>query len=135
MWLILLICHYFYWLSWANPWRPFNPILGEQIDLVGPINESFIPNWTKSIENDETKDTIDSPDSNDAFNSTQMPFNSIDRDREPLDEVERIEPRHWPVRPDVLYTRSAVPSTTEISFPRNPLNPPTLAQKDPSTQR
>ncbi|XP_043257354.1 MAM and LDL-receptor class A domain-containing protein 1-like [Colletes gigas] len=133
MWLILWICYCLYYLSYATPWRPLNPMLGEQIDLVGPINQSFVPNW--NIENDETRGTIDSPDSNDAFNSTQIPFNSIDRDREPLDEVERIEPRHWPVRPDILYTRRAVPSTTEISLPRNPLNPPTLAQRDPSTQR
>ncbi|XP_076625813.1 MAM and LDL-receptor class A domain-containing protein 1 [Colletes latitarsis] len=133
MWLVLWICYCLYYLSYATPWRPFNPMLGEQIDLVGPINQSFVPNW--NIENDETRGTIDSPDSNDAFNSTQIPFNSIDRDREPLDEVERIEPRHWPVRPDILYTQRAVPSTTEISLPRNPLNPPTLAQRDPSTQR
>ncbi|XP_053986898.1 MAM and LDL-receptor class A domain-containing protein 1-like [Hylaeus volcanicus] len=135
MWLILLISYCLYCLSHATPWRPLNPMLGEQVDLVGPINDSFIPNWTRSAENDEARGAIDSPDFNDAFNSTQMPFNTIDRDREPLDEVERIEPRHWPVRPDVLYTRNALPSTTEISLPRNPFNPPTLAQRDPSTQR
>lgn len=135
MWLILLTSNYWYWLICASPWRPVKPMFGEQIDLVGGMNDSFIPNWTKSTEHDEVKDAIDTLDSKDAFNVTQIPFNSIDRDREPLDEVERIEPRQWPARPDILYTRGAFPTTTEIPLPRNPFNPPTLAQRDPSTQR
>lgn len=135
MWLILLVCYCLYCLSCADHWRPINPMLGEQVDLVGGLNESFIPNWTKSIEHDDTKDAIDTLSSRDAFNATRIPFNSIDRDRELLDEVERIEPRHWPVRPDIFYTRGALPTTTEIPLPRNPLNPPTLAQRNPSTQR
>ncbi|XP_076240452.1 MAM and LDL-receptor class A domain-containing protein 1 [Calliopsis andreniformis] len=135
MWLIFLVFHCLYWIISASSWRPLNPMLGEQIDLVGAINESFIPNWTKSIEQEEAKDTIDTLDPKDVFNVTQIPFNSIDRDREPLDEVERIEPRQWPIKPDVLYPRGALPTTTEIPIPRNPLNPPTLAQRNPSTQR
>ncbi|XP_015439108.1 PREDICTED: MAM and LDL-receptor class A domain-containing protein 1-like [Dufourea novaeangliae] len=135
MWFTLLICYCLSLISDASPWRPVNPMFGEQIDLVGVTNESFTPNWTKSVENEETKDTIDTPDTDNAFSSTRVPFNFIDRDREPLDEVERVEPRQWPVRPDILYTRNSVPSTTAISLPRNPLNPPTLAQRDPSTQR
>ncbi|XP_034192105.2 MAM and LDL-receptor class A domain-containing protein 1 isoform X1 [Osmia lignaria lignaria] len=131
MWLVLLICYCLYSLSSSTSWYPVYPILGEQIDLVGTLNESFTHNWTKSIENDEAKDVFDSDN---PFNSTQIPFNSIDRDREPLDEVERIDPRNWPVRPDVFYTRT-VPSTTEISLPRNPLYPSTSAQRNSSTQR
>lgn len=131
MWLVLLICYCLYSLSSSTSWYPVYPILGEQIDLVGTLNESFARNWTKSIENDEAKDVFDSDD---AFNSTQIPFNSIDRDREPLDEVERIDPRNWPVRPDIFYTRT-IPSTTEVSLPRNPLYPSTSAQRNSSTQR
>lgn len=135
MWLILLICNCLYWLTCASSWIPLNPMLGEQIDLVGGENESFIPNWTKSMENDETKDVFDTFVTNDAFNSTQFPFNSIDRDHDLMDEVEHIEPRHWPGRPDILYTRTIIPPTTEMPLPRKPLNPPTLAQRNSSTQR
>ncbi|XP_071871050.1 MAM and LDL-receptor class A domain-containing protein 1 [Bombus fervidus] len=135
MWLILLTCNCLYWLTCASSWIPLNPMLGEQIDLVGGENESFIPNWTKSMENDETKDVFDTFVTNDAFNSTQFPFNSIDRDHDLMDEVEHIEPRHWPVRPDILYTRTIIPPTTEMPLPRKPLNPPTLAQRNSSTQR
>ncbi|CAK9817198.1 MAM and LDL-receptor class A domain-containing protein 1 (Fragment) [Anthophora quadrimaculata] len=132
MWLILLTCCYFIWLSYASSWYPINPMFGEQIDLVGALNESFVPNWTRSTENDETKDIFDK---NDTFNSTQIPSNSINRDREPLDEVEHIEPRHWPARPDILYTRIAIPSTTEMSLPRNPFIPSIFSQRNSSTQR
>ncbi|CAL7933465.1 unnamed protein product [Xylocopa violacea] len=135
MWMILLTCCCLYWLSCASSWYPVNSMFGEQIDLVAATNGSFIPNWTRSTENDETKDTFDVFDTNDRFNSTQIPFNSIDRDREPLDDVEHIEPRQWPVRPDILYTRTAISSTTEVSLPRYPLHPPTLAQRNSSTQR
>ena len=133
MWLILLTCNCLYWLTCGSSWILVNPILGEQVDLVDG-NESFTAGWTKSAENDETKDALDSFVANDAFNSTRFPFNSIDRDRDLMDEVERIEPRHWPVRPDILYTRANVPSTTE-PLPRRPLNPSTFARRNSSTQR
>ncbi|XP_026667146.1 MAM and LDL-receptor class A domain-containing protein 1-like [Ceratina calcarata] len=124
----ILLIYFFCGLSCGTSWYPINPILGEQIDLVGSANGSFVPNWTRSTEDDDGKDIF-------SVNSTQIPFNSIDRDREPLDDVERIEPRQWPTRPDVLYTRVAIPSTTEMYLPRSPLNPPTLAQRNSSTQR
>ncbi|KAF3425473.1 hypothetical protein E2986_03676 [Frieseomelitta varia] len=133
MWLIILTCNCLYWLTCGSSWILVNPILGEQVDLVGG-NESFTADWTKSAENDETKDAFNSFVTNDALNSTQFPFNSIDRDRDLMDEVERIEPRHWPVRPDILYTRTKVPSTTE-PLPRGPLNPSTFARRNSSTQR
>lgn len=136
MWLILLTCNSLYWLTCGSSWILVNPILGEQVDLVGGGNESFSPGWTKSAENDETKDVFDAFVTNDAFNSTQFPFNSIDRDRDLMDEVERIEPRHWPVRPDILYTRTkVVPSTTEPLPRKPPLNPSTFARRNSSTQR
>lgn len=132
MWLILFICYCIYWLTCASSWYPVNPMLGEQIDLITGINESFIPNWTKSAENEETKNIFDTFVINNAFNSTQFPFNSINRDRELLDEIERIEPKHWP---DILYTRTIVSSTTETPLLRNPLYPFIFTQKNLSTQR
>ncbi|XP_076661928.1 MAM and LDL-receptor class A domain-containing protein 1 [Halictus rubicundus] len=138
MWSTLAICYCLIhaWISCASPWYPVNPTFGEQVDLVGTVDENFGPNGTRTVENDQVKDSIDFPDIVNVFNSTHAPFNSIDRERErePLDEVERIEPRQWPVRPDTFYTQSSIPSTTSISS-RNPLGPPTLAQRDPSSQR
>ncbi|XP_006560272.2 MAM and LDL-receptor class A domain-containing protein 1 [Apis mellifera] len=129
MWLILLY-YCLYWLTCASSWYPVNSMLGEQIDLITGINESFIPNWTKSVENEETKNVFDTFVTNNA--STQFPFNSINRDRELLDEVERIEPKHWP---DILYTRTIVSSTTETPLLRNPLYPLIFIQKNSSMQR
>lgn len=110
-------------------------MLGEQIDLVGAVNATS--GWARSTANNE--------DFNDAVNGSesgvdpgQPPvINSVDRDRdrEPLDEVERIEPRQWPGRPDILPTRSTAPFTTETSLSPRSLHPTTLAQRNPSTQR
>ncbi|XP_076292520.1 MAM and LDL-receptor class A domain-containing protein 1 [Lasioglossum baleicum] len=138
MWSTLLTfyCLTHAWISCASPWYPVNPTFGEQVDLVGAADENFGPNGTPTVGNDQAKDSIDFPDFINVFNATHAPFNSIDRERErePLDEVERIEPRQWPVRPDIFYGQSSTPSTTSISS-RNPLGPPTIAQRDPSTQR
>lgn len=138
MWLTLIIRYCLFRLSSANmvPWYPVTSTVGEQIDLVGVIG-NFGRNWTRSVANGKTKGAADFPDSENLSNFTQTPYNSIDRDREPLDEVERIEPRQWqPVGLDTFYTEgSFVPSTTTISLPRSPLDPPTLAQRNPSTQR
>ncbi|XP_066601033.1 MAM and LDL-receptor class A domain-containing protein 1-like [Prorops nasuta] len=54
-------------------------------------------------------------------------------DQEPLDEVERIEPKQWS-RPEVPSTR--ISSTTEMTSPRKVRpKPTTLAQRNPATQR
>ncbi|XP_078033852.1 MAM and LDL-receptor class A domain-containing protein 1 [Augochlora pura] len=147
----LLICYCLTRVSYASPWHPVNPTLGEQVDLVGAVNENFSPNQIRAPESSQTKDSIDFPNFDNIFNVTHSPLNSIDRDRggpgrssargldrdrdrEPLDDVERIEPIQWPVRPDTFYTQSSIASSTSISS-RTPLDSPTLAQRDPSTQR
>ncbi|KAL6443422.1 hypothetical protein ACFW04_002935 [Cataglyphis niger] len=134
MWWILLLSCWPYPLSWSLTWyspAALNTMLGEQVDLVGAINTTS--GWTKNTANNE--------DFNDAVNGSESDINpgqpSIINsvDREPLDEVERIEPRQWPSRPDILPTRSTAPFTTETSLsPKSP-QPTTLAQRHPSTQR
>lgn len=133
-WILLLSC----WSSSSSrgmTWYPpaaLSAMLGEQIDLVGVVNTSYAPDWTKSSANNGVNDAAASSESVDSRHS---PVNSVDRDREPLDEVERIEPRQWPGRPDILPTRSTAPFTTETSLsPRSP-QPTTLAQRNPSTQK
>lgn len=127
---LILLYYCLYWLICASSWYPVNSMLGEQVDLITGINESFIPNWTKSVENEETKNVFDTFVTNNA--STQFPFNSMNRDHELLDEVEHIEPKHWP---DILYTRTIVSSTTETPLLRNPLYPLIFIQKNSSMQR
>lgn len=134
MWWILLLSCWPYPLSWSITWYPpiaLNAMLGEQVDLVGAVNATS--GWTRNTANNEDfNDAVNGSES--GINPGQPPvINSVDR--EPLDEVERIEPRQWPGRPDILPTRSTAPFTTETSLsPRSP-QPTTLAQRHPSTQR
>lgn len=132
-WILLLSC----WLypSWSMTWYPpaaLNAMRGEQIDLVDAraANSTYAPVWTRNTESNGV--AVDSPELVDSIDSGQFPINSVDRDREPLDEVERIEPRQWPGRPDILPTRSTAPFTTERSLPPRSPQPTTLAQRNPS---
>lgn len=136
MWWILLLS---YWPSSSSQgitWYPstaLNVMLGEQVDLVGAVNASYVPDWRKSLTNNGVNDAMGNEELADSIDSRQHPVNTVDRDREPLDEVERIEPRQWPGRPDILPTRSTAPFTTETSL--LPAYPTTLAQRNPSSQR
>lgn len=135
MWWILLLSCWSY-PSWSMTWYPpaaLNAMRGEQMDLVDAVNSTYAPVWTRNTASNGV--AVDSPESVDSINSGQFPVNSVDRDREPLDEVERIEPRQWPGRPDILPTRSTAPFTTERSLPPRAPQPTTLAQRNPSTQR
>ncbi|KYN35229.1 hypothetical protein ALC56_10404 [Trachymyrmex septentrionalis] len=130
MWWILLLSCWSY-PSWSMTWYPpatLKAIHGEQIDLVNANSTS--PIWTRNTASNGV--SIDGPESVDLIDSGQSPINSVDRDREPLDEVERIEPRQWPGKPDILPTRSTAPFTTERSLPPRSPQPTTLAQRDPS---
>lgn len=132
MWRILLLS---WWSSFSIQdvtWYPsaaaLGAILGEQIDLVDSINASYTPNWARNAANNGVNDATTN------LESVDSRYSPADRDREPLDEVERIEPRQWPGRPDILPTRSTAPFTTETSLsPKSP-QPTTLAQRNP-TQR
>ncbi|EFN76831.1 Apical endosomal glycoprotein [Harpegnathos saltator] len=124
-------------MTWY-PSTTLNAMFGEQVDLVGAVqNASYLPDWRKSLANNGVNDATSNGESADSVDSRQPPVNSIDRDRdrEPLDEVERIEPRQWPGRPDILPTRSTAPFTTETSLLPGPPYPTTLAQRNPSSQR
>lgn len=114
-------------MTWYSP-GTLNFMLGEQVDLVGAVNATS--DWTRNTANNE-----DFNGSESGVDSGQASvINSINRDREPLDEVERIEPRQWPGRPDILPTRSTAPFTTETSLsPKSP-QPTTLAQRNPSAR-
>jgi len=114
-------------MTWYSP-ATLNVMLGEQVDLVGAVNATS--DWTRNTANNE-----DFNGSESGVDSGQASvINSINRDREPLDEVERIEPRQWPGRPDILPTRSTAPFTTETSLsPKSP-QPTTLAQRNPSAR-
>ncbi|XP_025992366.2 MAM and LDL-receptor class A domain-containing protein 1 isoform X1 [Solenopsis invicta] len=136
MWWILLLSCCLYPSSWSMTWYPpaaSNAMRGEQMDLMDAINSTYAPIWTRSTASNGV--AVDGPESVDLIDSGQFPVNSVDRDREPLDEVERIEPRQWPGRPDILPTRSTAPFTTERSLPPRSPQPTTLAQRNPSTQR
>ncbi|XP_011630229.1 MAM and LDL-receptor class A domain-containing protein 1-like isoform X1 [Pogonomyrmex barbatus] len=136
MWWILLLSCWLYPSSWSMTWFPpvtLNVMRGEQIDLVDITNSTYAPIWMKNTANNGIR--IEGPESVDMIDSAQSPINSVDRDREPLDEVERIEPRQWPGRPDILPTRSTAPFTTERSLPPRSPQPTTLAQRNPSSQR
>lgn len=131
MWWILLLSCWPYPLSWSMTWYSpgiLNFMLGEQVDLVGAVNTTS--DWTRNTANNE-----DFNGSESGVDSGQASvINSINRDREPLDEVERIEPRQWPGRPDILPTRSTAPFTTETSLsPKSP-QPTILAQRNPSAR-
>jgi len=132
MWWILLLS---YWscTSWSMTRYPpiaLNMMLGEQIDLASAINVTYTPDW-RNTGNNRVNDAVDGPESVDLIKSA--PANSIDRDRELLDEVERIEPRQWPGRSDILPTRSTVSTETSL-LPKSPQST-TLAQKNPTRQR
>jgi len=132
MWWILLLSCWSY-PSWSMTWYPpaaLNAMRGEQIDLVNAANSTYVSVWTRNTASNGV--TIDGPESIDLIDSGQSPINSVDRDREPLDEVERIEPRQWPGKPDILPTRSTAPFTTERSLPPRSPQPTTLAQRNPS---
>lgn len=137
MWWILLLS----WLypSWSMTWYPPSAALkamrGEQMDLVDAVNSTYGPIWTRTRNSARNDVAVDGPESADSIDSGQYPINSVDRDREPLDEVERIEPRQWPGRPDILPTRSTASFTTERSLPPRSPQPTILAQRNPSTQR
>ncbi|XP_012277059.1 MAM and LDL-receptor class A domain-containing protein 1 [Orussus abietinus] len=88
---------------------------GEQADLVDVPGDPT-PVWTEDA-------------------TTGRAGGSEPRDREPLDEVEQIEPRQWPGRPDLFPTRGVFPSTTRSSVSGRIPSPTTLAQRNPSTQR
>lgn len=131
--ILLLSC----WLypSWSMTWFPpledvLEAIREEQIDLVGA--PTYAPVWASNTAKNGA--AVDDPESIDTIDSGYSPIN-FDRDREPLDEVERIEPRQWPGRPDILPTRSTAPFTTERSLPPRFPQPTTLAQRNPPTQR
>ncbi|XP_015520963.2 MAM and LDL-receptor class A domain-containing protein 1-like [Neodiprion lecontei] len=128
-------------------------ILGEQVDLVGsdgelPVEKST-PNWMETTQTEEVESV--GPDSE--VIPIQPPLGTIDpvipripvnqldpekrdRAREPLDEVEHIEPKQWPssIRPQDIPGRG-YQTTTQFSTPRKNSNPTTLAQRNPSTQR
>lgn len=138
MWWILLLSCWSSSTSQGVTWYPstaLNAMLGEQVDLVGAVNASYAPDWRRSLANDGVNDATGNGESADTIDSRQPPVNTVDRDREPLDEVERIEPRQWPGRPDILPTRSTAPFTTETSLSPGPPYPTTLAQRNPSSQR
>lgn len=130
MWWILLLSCWPYPLSWSMTWyspATLNVMLGEQVDLMGAVNVTS--NWRNTANNEDFNGSESSVDSGQA-----SVINSVNRDREPLDEVERIEPRQWPGRPDILPTRSTAPFTTETSLsPKSP-QPTTLAQRNPSAR-
>ncbi|RLU21276.1 hypothetical protein DMN91_005649 [Ooceraea biroi] len=135
-WILLLLSCWSCTSSWSMTWYPpvtLNAMLGEQVDLVGAVNATNTPDWSRNTGNNRVNDAVDSPESIDLIESASV--NSVDRDREPLDEVERIEPRQWPGRPDILPTRSTAPFTTETSLPSRSPQPTVLAQRNPSTQR
>ncbi|XP_019882967.2 MAM and LDL-receptor class A domain-containing protein 1-like [Camponotus floridanus] len=131
MWWILLLNCWLYPLSWSMTWyspATLNAMLGEQVDLVGTVNATS--DWMRNTANNE-----DFNGSESGVDSGQASvINSINRDREPLDEVERIEPRQWPGRPDILPTRSTAPFTTETSLSPKYPQPTTLAQRNPSAR-
>lgn len=133
-WILLLSC--WYPSSQSMTWYPaatLNAMLGEQIDLVGAVN--ITSGSTRNMKNNEDfNDAINNDSEESGVDPGQPPvINSVDRDREPLDEVERIEPRQWPGRPDILPTRSTAPFTTETSLSPRSLHP--TAQRNSSTQR
>ncbi|XP_015605831.1 MAM and LDL-receptor class A domain-containing protein 1 [Cephus cinctus] len=118
------------------------PILGEQIDLVDVPEDiqtgTPLPDWLGST-----------PDRDADHSNPSSPVGPLDaispdapedrsgidfREREPLDEIEHIEPKQWSDRPDIVPTRGTFPSSTQ-STPRRVPDPTTLAQKNPSTQR
>lgn len=138
MWWILLLSLWSSSSSQGMTWYPsttLNAMFGEQIDLVGALNTSYAPDWRRSFTKNRVNDAVDNGESADSIDSRQPAVNSVDRDREPLDEVERIEPRQWPGKPDILPTRSTAPFTTETSLSSGPPYPTILAQRNPSSQR
>lgn len=137
MWLILLWSSWSSSFAWGITWYPPAPnsMLGEQTDLVGDGNATYRSNWMRNTANNGVNDAGDTVVSMDSIDSMHSPINTVDREREPLDEVERIEPRQWPRRPDILPTRSTVPFTTETSLPRRIPQTAILSQKNSSTQR
>ncbi|XP_014480797.1 PREDICTED: MAM and LDL-receptor class A domain-containing protein 1-like [Dinoponera quadriceps] len=132
-WFLLLSC----WSSSSSQGvtrsTVLHAMLGEQVDLVGAVNASYASDWRRGLVNNGVNDAMGNGESADSIDSRQPPANTVDR--EPLDEVERIEPRQWPGRPDILPTRSTAPFTTETSLSTGPLYPTTLAQRNPSSQR
>lgn len=120
-------------MTWFPPLEDvLEAIREEQIDLVNTAPATYAPVWMKNTAKNGV--AVDDPESIDTIDSEHSPIN-FDRDREPLDEVERIEPRQWPGRPDILPTRSTAPFTTERSLPPRFPQPTTLAQRSPPTPR
>lgn len=117
-------------MTWFPPLEDLEAIREEQIDLVDSAPTTYAPVWVRNTAKNGV--AVDDPESIDTIDSGHSPIN---RDREPLDEVERIEPRQWPGRPDILPTRSTAPFTTERSLPPRFPQPTTLAQRSPSTPR
>lgn len=116
------------------------PMLGEQVDLVGAGVSSFnspAPNWT------ETTGIVDFGGEVDPLEDPLAPVDPVipkipvdipgNRDREPLDDVEDLDPKQWPLnRPQIP---NSFRTTTQFPMPRRNGNPTTLAQRNPSTQR
>ncbi|XP_012264977.2 MAM and LDL-receptor class A domain-containing protein 1-like [Athalia rosae] len=146
--LLLLIC-----LSrvFGAKWWPSGqePMLGEQVDLVnagGDLRiEKSTPNWIGQGLSPIGDFGGPGPDEVDPFedplNPTIPSINPVTpasvtqdptaiRDREPLDEVEHIQPKQWSNGQGQGFQ-----TTTQFSIPRRNQNPTTLARRNPSTQR
>lgn len=101
------------------------PILGEQMDMMDAEASRASDSNASGL---STKDPVNRHNRREPEDRSPMPPGEFlgTRPSEPMDEVERIEPRQWSSRDS---------TENSLGLPRGLFNVTTLAQRNPTSQR